>query len=42
MDPDLDPAFFVSGWQDANKKKIFFPSYFAYYFWKVQYIYMSL
>ncbi len=30
---DPDPAFFVGGWQDANKNK-FFPKFFAYYFWR--------
>ncbi len=24
-----DPAFFVTCWQDANKKKVFFQSYFC-------------
>ncbi len=31
---DPDPAFFISGWQDANKKKFFFQRFCAYYFWR--------
>jgi hypothetical protein len=29
---DSDPALFVSGWQDANKKKVFFQRFLAHYF----------
>ena len=36
-----DPDFFVSGWQDANKKKVFSPSVFCFYFLKVPYIFIS-
>jgi hypothetical protein len=35
MDPDADPALFVSDLQDANKKKIFSLSFYAYSFLKV-------
>ncbi len=33
MDPDLDPdpALFFSGFQNANKQKFFFSSFFAYF-----------
>jgi hypothetical protein len=31
----MDPAFFVSSWQDYNKKSVLFQSFFAYYFLKV-------
>ncbi len=35
-----DPAFFVSGWQDASKNKLFFLSSFADYILKVH-LYLS-
>jgi hypothetical protein len=42
MDPVIDlvpdPATFVIGLQDANKKLIFLKSFSAYYFLKVHYI----
>ncbi len=38
-DPDPDPAIFVIDLQDANKK-LFFTSFFDYYFLKVRYTYI--
>jgi hypothetical protein len=35
MNPDLDPAIFVIGLQDANKKLILKKSFSAYYFLKL-------
>jgi hypothetical protein len=35
MDPDPDPAIFVTDLQDANKEQIFLQSFSAYYFLKV-------
>jgi hypothetical protein len=34
-DADQDPVIFVSDLQDVDKKLIFSPSFFAYYFLKV-------
>jgi len=34
-DPDADPAIFIIGLQDANKKQICTKSFSAYYFLKV-------
>ncbi len=34
-DPALDPAIFVSDLEDVKKKILGFPSFFAYYFLKV-------
>ncbi len=31
LDPPPDPAFFVSGFQDANKKSAFYKVFFTYY-----------
>ncbi len=42
MDPDSDPdpAIFIIDLQDASKKLNFNTIFFAYYFLKVQYIYI--
>jgi hypothetical protein len=34
LDPDSDPAIFVTDLQDANKKVFFYKSFSAYYFLK--------
>jgi hypothetical protein len=39
-DPDPDPAFYVSGWQDPNNNK--FKNFFAHYFLKVHSFFKGL
>ncbi len=39
---DPDPAFFFSGYQDANKILVFFPKLFCFLLSEQRYIYVSL